>query len=313
MSNEAQTLMLGDIDIGSYVRPLQAPLPISVEEENEKESLKKKIAELKRNNSLSFEQFLITDLENELEKLERKSLGCELESKINFAGYPEIDLSFLEKCYDKKIGEIKEFGFLDSKQINLCVKAPAFSVYPFYSKENTFRVSYEMQYLNFRVLDLNVNKIDGWVRINGGINEEISRWIISPLSLVECGEISCSDSKSKPSSLKRLEYKNYSNKWKRFITQEGTGVYPEIYRTLTSTFNGIIPQKTKEKVYNAIDYFEDEVYLVAETKPEEWDITKIKDDPLVIGMKNDKAYLIDHFNTTPLENLVKDIYVGRRN
>lgn len=89
---------------------------------------------------------------------------------------------------------------------------------------------------------------------------------------------------------------------------------PEKYTgiEIQSKFIGLIPQKTKEKVEKSLEhFFKDAIYLVAETKPEEWNVEKIKIDPLVIGLiANKDAHLIAHFDTTPLEDLVKDNFLG---
>jgi len=73
---------------------------------------------------------------------------------------------------------------------------------------------------------------------------------------------------------------------------------------LTSRFYGIIPQETKEKIKEAESIFDAELYLIAETRPETWNVKNVTADPLLIGIFEDKSYLIDHFNTTPLENYV---------
>src|SRR3989344_4174345 len=96
MTNETQTLMMGDTDIGSYVKE-HAPI-LTSQEKDKIYKIKNKIDELKQDN-LSFEKFLTERLENELKVLEKKSL----ESELNISGYPEIDLSFLSKSYDKKV------------------------------------------------------------------------------------------------------------------------------------------------------------------------------------------------------------------
>ena len=80
---------------------------------------------------------------------------------------------------------------------------------------------------------------------------------------------------------------------------------------LTANFTGLIPSEVKENVKKSLNYFGKKgIYLITETKPEQWNVKFITKDPLVIGMKNNQAYLIDHFNTTKLENLVKDTYTN---
>ncbi len=71
---------------------------------------------------------------------------------------------------------------------------------------------------------------------------------------------------------------------------------------LRSEFVGIIPTETKEKTLEAEHYF-DNINLVAEEK--HWQQFEIKADPLVVGIKGGRSYLIDHFDCTPIENFVK--------
>lgn len=75
--------------------------------------------------------------------------------------------------------------------------------------------------------------------------------------------------------------------------------------TITSGFNGIIPAGIRSKIEEAKKFFGDQVFLVAETKPEDWQVSKyiprLVQDPLLIGVLEDKCYYIGSFNTTPLE------------
>ena len=85
------------------------------------------------------------------------------------------------------------------------------------------------------------------------------------------------------------------------------GKYENKYVRLISYFNALIPQETKTKIKKARwDFSTYNLFFISETKPEEWNIEEgIKTmDPLVIGVKDDKCYLIDKFDTTPLEEYV---------
>jgi hypothetical protein len=76
---------------------------------------------------------------------------------------------------------------------------------------------------------------------------------------------------------------------------------------LQSTFNGIIPERTRERIRVAAETFKKEdMYLIAEVKPEDWNVgDRITEDPLVVGVAGEKAHLIDHFETTPMEDYVR--------
>lgn len=298
-----QTLMLGDVDIGSYIRPLSVPL--SFEEKTKKENLQQKINALKQD-ILSFEKFFLDGLENELNDLQKKELEC----RIKTTGYPEIDLSFLTKSYDKKIGEAS-IDFRSSKKKDVFIKIPAFSVYPFFGENNKFSIGYS-------------------IRITSSSNEDYRNLNIS----ISLPPYSIQDQPNQKILIKNIvksmiapfkfSYKDYSGNCvsneiaKEDLPKELEEItrnwYKPLSLELTSQFNGLIPQKVKEKVKKSQDYFtKEDIYLIAETKPEEWGVKEVKHDPLVIGMNNEKAYIIDHFNCTPLENLVKDIYAGRNN
>ncbi len=78
---------------------------------------------------------------------------------------------------------------------------------------------------------------------------------------------------------------------------------------ISSTFHGILPTETKEKIREAKEIFGNQIYFVVETKTDDWSISKyakprIVEDPLVLGILEEKCFMIDKFNTTKLENWV---------
>lgn len=79
---------------------------------------------------------------------------------------------------------------------------------------------------------------------------------------------------------------------------------------LSSEFHGLIPGTTKTKIeqarsHLATSHSSSNIYLVVETKPEEWNIEqRIVRDPLVVGIFMDHCFLIDKFETTPLEEYI---------
>ena len=74
---------------------------------------------------------------------------------------------------------------------------------------------------------------------------------------------------------------------------------------LNSSFHGIIPQRVKKRIDVAKEIFDKGLYLIAETKPEEWNVQTITPDPLLAGVLGAKCYLVDSFETTPMEDYVK--------
>jgi hypothetical protein len=81
---------------------------------------------------------------------------------------------------------------------------------------------------------------------------------------------------------------------------------------LTSTFRGLIPRSTKEKVKESLSVFnKEDLYLITEVKPEEWNVVKINTDPLLAGVVNERCFLIDKFDTTPLEEIISQEFIKR--
>ena len=74
--------------------------------------------------------------------------------------------------------------------------------------------------------------------------------------------------------------------------------------SFTSKFRGIIPNQTKSRIDNAKSLFDSQVYIVAEA--DNWEGKQVDTiDPLVIGVRNSKCFLLDEFDCTKSENYVK--------
>jgi|SRR3989344_526002 len=95
------------------------------------------------------------------------------------------------------------------------------------------------------------------------------------------------------------------------LPREKFGEYQHLHNMqVYSEFNGLIPLETKQKVERSKILFGNEVYIIGEIKPEDWNVQVMPKDPLIIGIKeHDKVYLVDHFNTTPLENYVSQEFI----
>ena len=100
------------------------------------------------------------------------------------------------------------------------------------------------------------------------------------------------------------------NWWK--IKRSTRKKYPSSLESLSlkSKFHGLIPDETKSKTRAAKGVFGSDVYLIAETKPEEWNVQTIAKDPLVVGVFKDRCYLIDHFKTTSIEEYVRREFIS---
>ncbi len=69
---------------------------------------------------------------------------------------------------------------------------------------------------------------------------------------------------------------------------------------LTSSFSGVIAPSAKEKIEEADKCFEETALITMAN----WQEKKIQTDPLIVSIYNGKAYLIDHFDTSQVENYV---------
>ncbi len=69
---------------------------------------------------------------------------------------------------------------------------------------------------------------------------------------------------------------------------------------LTSSFSGVITPSAKEKIEEADKCFEETTLITMAN----WQEKKIQTDPLIVSIYNGKAYLIDHFDTSQVENYV---------
>ncbi len=72
--------------------------------------------------------------------------------------------------------------------------------------------------------------------------------------------------------------------------------------TFRSQVEFIVPQKTKKSIEEAKKYIgRQNLYFVAEVKPENWSAQKlITEDSLVVGLSQDKCYLVDSFKPTAI-------------
>jgi hypothetical protein len=102
------------------------------------------------------------------------------------------------------------------------------------------------------------------------------------------------------------------------------------YEYLKNGFSGFLPQKTRERIRGAKYIFGKDRYLIGEAN--EWfnylignkgfspseelysgEVYTPKSSGLIaIGILNDKAYLIDQFNTTSIEQYLADTFATRR-
>jgi len=78
------------------------------------------------------------------------------------------------------------------------------------------------------------------------------------------------------------------------------------YITLKNHFHAAIPKEKKQKIKEFNEIFDDNLYLIAETKPKDWFSTRFVKDLLLIGVFKDKCYLVDYFETESIEDKIKN-------
>lgn len=233
---------------------------------------------------------------NSLNKLEERKLESEkyfikeLKNKILPTEYPLIDISFLEKSSKLKIN-------LKNKLNSNPITVPRFGVYQFY-ESNTFYIEFSRSNEGLDLLFDDEGLILEFSKMPETIykhflklyeNEEGFTYFARYFT-VEC-----------EFKAKRKNTRDYLLKKELFLSR------PSI--KIERKFNGIMPQKTVEKVEKSLKYFEkSQISTITEIKPEQWNVSESEKDPLIIGIYDEKAYLIDHFDMINLEGLVKNIY-----
>lgn len=169
---------------------------------------------------------------------------------------------------------------------------------------------------NIKVPRFSVHRLDESkmiMRFNGNKNR-CEAWIISPNNLPKI--ISIPLLKTTEFFDENFLYKNDEEKFiyldvgKCFFDvksfKEIFKKYREIGRIeIQRAFNGLIPVENKKTIREAQKVFGNEIFIFAEAKPEDWNIRKYIEDPIVAGVIKNECFYIDKFNTTPLEDFVK--------
>jgi hypothetical protein len=78
---------------------------------------------------------------------------------------------------------------------------------------------------------------------------------------------------------------------------------------LRARYSGLIPEVTRQKIRRAKDLgvFQ-HIFIISEV---DWAVEKIPNDPLVTGWDGQKLWLVDKFDTTPLEALIAQTFGAR--
>lgn len=74
--------------------------------------------------------------------------------------------------------------------------------------------------------------------------------------------------------------------------------------SISHTFTGIIPPTVKENIQKADESKDfDSIYLIKECP--NWATKEITKDPIIVGIKGEDSFLIDHFDCTDVESYVR--------
>jgi hypothetical protein len=264
-----QKVMLGETDLTSYILPRI---------EGNVQEIQKTIKELKKKG-----------LEHEKEMIKMLESNNYLSLK-----YPQIDLSFLGMSNKIKVNVPKKPTLFKNARYELKeVSVPKFSIYNFYGSNK-----FNMRFYNFNSgLEVEFpekNKVIGKNLAKVFENEGLTlEWIKNGYDWgLDNGKLTT-----------HINLKGE----KKDLTKYGNDPIKNL--VLTSQFNGVIPEITIEKIRESeTDFKKKHIYIITETKPQEWNTKYVTNDPLVIGIKHKKAYLINHFNTTSLEDLVRNTH-----
>jgi hypothetical protein len=249
------------------------------------------------------------------EGLNEKRILKELE-KRDYLGfkYPQVDLSFLGMS-NKIQAEVPIATLFGLKHKLSEISVPKFNVYQFYG-DNKFKIFFhpeEDEKFDYnraaRRVSLKEKGLSDFKIINIIINEKDKYDKIIYNNLAH--------------SFEPLNFKNLNWQQPNIIEFEGDhkdiikyGSSLEQNLTIQSKFNGLIPETTIEKVKDAEkDFGKEHIYIVSETAPQQWNKEYATGDPLIIGITNSaNSYLIDHFDTTPLEDIVRETWkINKKN
>ncbi len=235
------------------------------EAEQRRLSLREKIKQIKRSGKLAVEAMPLQMLETRVRQAPVDAL------------YPQLDPSFLSMSHQTHFR-----GYP--------VDVPKFSVYHIYPGENHFQIKMGRWGDFFRL----------WTDLGRGYQDKNKPSVlVGPL---RASTIIDKEALKTGNGTYDFEPQSDFTKWlkEKWLKEKG---YPEV--EFTSMMNGIVPPKTKEKIKQAKRIFGKRgLFFIAETKPEAWNVREFTKDPLVAGVLEDKCYLIDKFDTTPLEEYV---------
>ena len=236
---------------------------------------------------------------SELSNLSKSCLSCEEKIRDNLISeavslsYPKIDVSFLsmnikKRFYEKETQyqkDCEDYLVLEANKQKFEFDIPKFAIYNINNQKNEIHFGfsegdYFIQFINPKMPFL------------------FRKTILKSFNF--------------PNPIYHYQYdadelykidKYMENTYFQKLPKEFRKLHKESgIKKLSSSFDLLIPSKTKQTIEQAKPFFGDEIYFIKEMKPEEWNLERfIKEDPIVIGVNKENAFYIDKFDPTPLE------------
>jgi len=213
------------------------------------------------------------NLEKDLEAIEKIDLGIESEAKIDVYNqrltnvYCTLDPSFLSMKHPDVYKDTHD----DARGIRAFkLSLPKFAIYSLNSPICSFKmsISYRDKKKSLEIVEFKVT------------------------------------SPNLPSFLEKSILKSLHLTGKDVVYEYGGNSISTTDFEFKSIFKGIIPEVIKKSIGSARRSFGKEIYVIAEA--DNWKSKKVpSDDPLIIGVKGKNCYLIEAFETTPMEEYVR--------
>ena len=225
---------------------------------------------------------------SELSNLSKSCLSCEEKIRDNLISeavslsYPKIDVSFLSMSIKKRFTQwTDKYGEWDSVEKQVEFDVPRFAVYKIDNPKNEIvfgyiHGDYVINIQNPKMFDVLENPLLSSFKFPNDLREGYFGWKVDKY-------------------MENTYFQKLPKEFRKLHKESGI-------KKLSSSFDLLIPSKTKQTIEQAKPFFGDEIYFIKEMKPEEWNLERfIKEDPIVIGVNKENAFYIDKFDPTPLE------------
>ena len=110
-----------------------------------------------------------------------------------------------------------------------------------------------------------------------------------------------------PERFKEKYYADVYQKLERLAREEYAPDHLRGCARISAKFSGILPEKTKDKLEGLKEHFGKQMFVVREAP--EWEVdtwaVPLNFDPLLVGVYGEGFWLLDDFDLTPLERIIK--------